>query len=143
MDGTLTDHDPTGRVRFLQQDPKDWDSFHADAEKNMVNDPPCRDIILLIQTLVDCDPPPDIYIVTGRKERYRKQTIQWLVRHDIPYDRLFMRKEDDHRQDYVIKQEIVMPFKDEIVCVFEDRDQCVEMYRSMGITCCQVAPGEF
>jgi hypothetical protein len=32
---------------------------------------------------------------------------------------------------------------DDIVCVFDDRQKVVNMWRDMGLTCMQVAPGDF
>jgi hypothetical protein len=32
---------------------------------------------------------------------------------------------------------------DDIVCVFDDRQKVVDMWRDMGLTCMQVAPGNF
>ena len=31
----------------------------------------------------------------------------------------------------------------DIVCVFDDRDKVVKMWRDNGLTCMQVAPGNF
>jgi hypothetical protein len=31
----------------------------------------------------------------------------------------------------------------DIVCVFDDRDKVVDMWRENGLTCMQVAPGNF
>ena len=31
----------------------------------------------------------------------------------------------------------------DIVCVFDDRDKVVDMWRKNGLTCMQVAPGNF
>ena len=143
LDGTLSVHDPTGRVRFLNQQPKDWKAFHAAAEIEIVNDPPREDIITLLRDIAETPTGPSIYIITGRSEKYRVQTQQWLQKHDIPYDDLFMRGLDDFRQDAIIKSEIIESFKHLIICVFEDRDQCVAMYRELGITCCQVDEGAF
>ena len=33
--------------------------------------------------------------------------------------------------------------KDRILCVFDDRDKVVKMWRDSGLTCMQVAPGNF
>jgi hypothetical protein len=32
---------------------------------------------------------------------------------------------------------------DDVVCVFDDRQKVVDMWRDMGLTCMQVAPGNF
>ena len=32
---------------------------------------------------------------------------------------------------------------EDIFCVFDDRQKVVDMWRSLGLTCLQVAPGDF
>lgn len=52
----------------------------------------------------------------------------------------------DYRQDKDVKEEI---YKNtdwgmfRIEGVFEDRKQCVDMWRRMGLTCYQVADGDY
>ena len=33
--------------------------------------------------------------------------------------------------------------KEDIFCIFDDRDKVVKMWREEGLTCMQVAPGDF
>jgi hypothetical protein len=57
-----------------------------------------------------------------------------------------MRKTGDHRKDYVVKKEIhrkLIKPKYEVLFVLEDRNQAVNMWRQEGLTCLQVAPGDF
>lgn len=87
-----------------------------------------------------------IILVSGRKDTYREVTERWLVDNDIHYDYLFMRKGDDNRKDFIIKQEIYeAEIKDKynILFVLDDRNQVVELWRSLGLTCLQVAEGDF
>jgi hypothetical protein len=37
----------------------------------------------------------------------------------------------------------LFPDKSDILCIFDDRDKVVKMWRSNGIACFQVAPGDF
>ena len=57
-----------------------------------------------------------------------------------------MRAAGDDRKDEIIKREIynreIKPAFD-VLCVLDDRDQVVRMWRAMGLTCLQVAPGDF
>ena len=59
---------------------------------------------------------------------------------------LLMRPRDCNYPDDVVKKHIyetrIKPYMD-VVCVFEDRDCCVEMWRELGILCCQVYKGDF
>lgn len=87
-----------------------------------------------------------IVACSGREDTFRPHTERWLARHDLPYDALHMRAAGDHRKDSVVKEEIF----DEAIAsayavrfVLDDRRQVVDMWRARGLTCLQVAPGEF
>lgn len=87
-----------------------------------------------------------VLFVSGRMGSYRPMTENWLksfFKHDYT---LIMRKEGDMRKDSIIKKEIYeSEIKDKynIICVLDDRNQVVEMWRSLGLTCFQVAEGNF
>lgn len=87
----------------------------------------------------------DIFILTGRSDKVKDKTIQWLRKHGIQYDHLIMRKDGDHRQDVEFKLEHVNNIKltHRIICAFDDRDRVVKMYRDNGIPCLQVAEGTY
>jgi predicted kinase len=87
-----------------------------------------------------------IIIVSGRDGKYEKVTREWLDHYDVPYDDLFMRTADDKRKDVIIKQEIYdanIKGKYNVLFVLDDRDQVVELWRSLGLTCLQVNFGNF
>ena len=88
-----------------------------------------------------------LVIVSGRSELARVDTELWLKRHlGVEFDGQFMRAEADDRKDATIKREIfhreIEP-RFNVLCVLDDRDQVVSMWRSLGLTCLQVAPGAF
>lgn len=88
----------------------------------------------------------EVLLVSGREDRHRPQTERWLKRHEIRYAELHMRKTRDHRKDTVVKREIFereIRERFNIQFVLDDRDQVVEMWRSLGLTCLQVAEGDF
>jgi hypothetical protein len=91
--------------------------------------------------------PVDLIIVTGREEKYREFTKNWLDANEIShYKQLYMRKNGDYRKDYIIKKEIYekeIKGKYEVLFVLDDRDQVVKMWREEGLTCLQVAYGNF
>lgn len=129
LDGTLALMD--GRS------PYDWHRVGEDA----VNEP-----VLEIVDALSHPVRPHIVIVSGRDAVCRPETEAWLDEHEIPYDALFMRPEGDTRKDAVVKLEL---FRTQIAPryhvrgVLDDRDQVVEMWRSLGLMCAQVAPGAF
>ena len=145
IDGTLADI--SQRLHFIQGEKKDWEGFYGAMDK----DQPIYEMALLLRVLLFTtltDTEYEVVFVTGRPEKYREKTMKWLsnIAHiENLNDRLFMRKDGDYRQDYVIKREIVEELRKQgsIRMAFEDRDQVVKMYRDLGIRCLQVAYGDF
>lgn len=87
-----------------------------------------------------------IIFITGRFEKLRGQTIEWLEKHGMKDYLLYMRKDNDFRKDIIYKKEIykrLVAGKYRVICVLEDRDQTVAMWRREGLTCLQVAYGNF
>ena len=85
-------------------------------------------------------------IVSGRKEKNRRVTEAWLEDNDIPYDMLLMRKDDDNGPDNLTKCNIYLEHireKFNVFFVLDDRDRVVKMWRDQGLTCLQVAEGDF
>ena len=89
----------------------------------------------------------DILLVSGRPEEHRATTERWLDQNHI-YDvrGLFMRRTGDYRPDTEVKREIyqnqIAP-RYKVRLVLDDRSSVVAMWRSLGLTCWQVAEGNF
>ncbi|MEB3309671.1 MAG: AAA family ATPase [Snowella sp.] len=87
-----------------------------------------------------------VLLVSGREEKHREPTLRFLQKHDIHYEKLIMRATGDFRKDALIKQEIfdreIRGFYN-IEFVLDDRNQVVQMWRQLGLTCLQVADGDF
>jgi predicted kinase len=87
-----------------------------------------------------------IVVVSGRDDVARAATLAWLGRHEIPHDVLLLRARGDARRDSVVKREIFdrsIRHVWQVRGVLDDRDQVVRMWRGLGLTCAQVAPGDF
>jgi hypothetical protein len=87
-----------------------------------------------------------IVFCSGREDIYRDKTEMFLKKH-ISFDyKLLMRNTGDHRKDFIIKDEIyqkyIKPYYN-VLLVLDDRTQVVDYWRSQGLTCFQVAPGDF
>lgn len=146
MDGTLADikhrlhfiKPPEGLVNGFK---KNWDAFNA----AMHDDEPKEDIVNLLRSMHDMD--YNIAIVTGRQERYRKDTESWLHLNLIPYHMLIMRATDDMRSDFIIKEELYEDYftltERKVLFVVDDRDAVVKMWRRMGLTCLQCQEGDY
>ncbi|MEV2239606.1 AAA family ATPase [Micromonospora sp. NPDC049891] len=88
-----------------------------------------------------------VVFVSARTEGCRDATEKWLTEHvGVPYSALHMRAAGDMRKDALVKTEIFdreIRHRWQVVAVFDDRDQVVQQWRAMGLTCFQVAPGAF
>lgn len=138
IDGTLADINH--RRHFVTEKPKNWPAFQASAHLDRCVEPlAClaRSLPLLSHRVILC---------SGRGEQERPVTEAWLTKHQIPFDRLYMRAEKDYRADDVIKAELLARiiadgYRPELV--FDDRNRVVAMWRAAGIVCAQVAEGDF
>lgn len=132
IDGTLAD--PKDRLHFLEK--KDWNSFY-DA---CLDDAPIHHVIYLLQELKKNH---RIIILTGRPERIRDKTLQWLKANNISFDEIYFRKDGDYRPDYEIKEEILKALNRSIWFAVDDRKQVVDMFRRNNILCLQCKDGDY
>lgn len=88
-----------------------------------------------------------VVFMSGRSDACRAATEEWLTANvGVRYDVLCMRVAGDYRKDSVVKAELFDEHvRDayDVLCVLDDRRQVVEMWRSLGLTVLQVAPGDF
>lgn len=128
IDGTLSiigDRDPYDASRCLEDTPN-WDV--------------CDVLIMLSEG------GSKIIFVSGRSEDHRKQTEEWLYQNIGFAGPLYMRASGDSRKDSIVKSELfdthIAPYY-WVAGVFDDRQQVVDMWRAKGLTCFQVAEGNF
>lgn len=146
LDGTiaLIDH----RRHLLEgKDPNRWRAFYAACTK----DEPNFSVISVMHGLLISG--SEIWIFSGRSEEVRDKTISWLHRftlfpeHELTGPMLQMREAGDTTPDDVLKQrwlDSMLPVdRQRLVATFDDRQRVVDMWRKNGITCFQVAPGDF
>lgn len=136
IDGTLSDL--THRLHYIQQDKKDWDSFFANVKDDAVHGH-IVDIVNLLGAKYE------VILCSGRPERCRKDTLEWLRANYIRWDSLLMRKDGDHREDYLVKQELLEEIMIDYIPIaaIDDRTQVVDMWRRNGVPCLQCADGDF
>jgi hypothetical protein len=73
-------------------------------------------------------------------------TNTWLNTNGIFFDDLYMRGHRDHRQDSIVKVELLERIRaehGEPWLWFDDRNQVVDAIRAQGVRVMQVAPGDF
>ncbi len=136
IDGTLADI--SERVHHIKKKPKNWTAFNA----GMAKDKSIHSMVRLCNLLYDAG--PRIILCSGRNEKNRPETIEWLGKHGVNYHELLLRRDEDFRSDAVVKREILRTHdKSNILFVVEDRSRVVEMWRSEGLVCLRPAPGDF
>lgn len=128
VDGTLAQMD--GRS------PYEWHRVGSDKPKN--------DIVHMAQVLFVAG--YQIIVMSGRDGACFDLTAKWLDEHNVYYHKLVMRPQGDTRKDNIVKVEL---FRQHVApnyyvrgC-FDDRNQVVEMWRTIGLTCYQVCEGNF
>lgn len=87
-----------------------------------------------------------VIIMSGRDDSSLMDTQKWMMKYDIPYDEMHMRKTGDQRKDSIVKIELFDEFVRDrfyVDFVLDDRQQVVDAWRSIGLRCLQVAPGDF
>ncbi len=133
----LVDVDGTLAIRSSRA-PFDW----SEAGSDLPNHP----VVTVVRALSASSSKTAIILVTGREEKIRGLTEEWLERHSIPYHLLLMRKNGDYRRDEIVKSEI---YRQEIAPrfsvegVIDDRNRVVSMWRSLGLVCFQVADADY
>jgi hypothetical protein len=141
LDGTLAliEH----RRHFVESPTKNWPAFFAACVDDAPNLPVVRTLLALKRS------GADILIWSGRSDEVRQETEQWLRDHSI-YEmtgRLIMRKAGDHQNDETLKlswlQAMPADDRNRLIAIFDDRDRVVNMWRTNGVACFQVAAGNF
>lgn len=121
-------------------------------EANVLLDLPNRPVITVVRALIESGLDP--IFVSGRTDGCRDDTEVWLLKHVFGTEMmtpklrapLFMRAAGDTRPDSVVKLELFnanIRYQYKVRLVLDDRDSVVAMWRSLGLTCMQVAPGAF
>lgn len=87
-----------------------------------------------------------IVYLSGREDKAREGTKEFLRANQCPEGLLYMRPTGDYRKDSIVKLELFdahIRGKFNVLFVLDDRDQVVKMWRDLGLTCLQVAYGNF
>lgn len=136
IDGTMADNDH--RMHHLL-DKKDWDAFFAEQDK----DGPFQAVLDVLHALAYDRGKmigDKIIVVTGRDERFREVTLEWLTRH-IDYEfldqDLYMRPLGDRENDDTLKVKIIKDWlaanpQYSVGAIFEDRHRIIDAFRNEG-----------
>ncbi|MFH9399332.1 hypothetical protein ACH4JS_06025 [Streptomyces sp. NPDC017638] len=111
--------DTAHRQHFLEGRRRDWAAFFAAAPA----DPPLDEgVALAMESARVCE----VVYLTGRPERYRRDTLEWLAAQQLPDGRVFMREDADRRPARFTKLAILRRLaRDHEVRVLVDDDELV------------------
>ena len=139
IDGTLANCGH--RVHHVNGSKKDWKAFMAALSEDPVIPQTQHLNALLNEQAVTGGMP--IFLCSGRSEDERFTTEEWLTKHVIGYDKMYMRKGGDYRADYIIKRELLDEIRAdgyEPFIIIDDRQCVVDMWRKEGLFVLQCDP---
>lgn len=137
MDGVLSD--AKDRQHHLAWPRRDWNAFFSAADGDALFDDCAHLLGILGETM-------QIVLVTARPVWIRAMTVDWLARHEVPYDLLVMRPDVDRRASAAYKKSTVheldaFGFAPRVA--FEDDRRNVEMFRAQGVPCVYIHSGYY
>jgi phosphoglycolate phosphatase-like HAD superfamily hydrolase len=97
IDGVLAD--VRHRLHHIESGRRDWDGFFASVSDDPALAEGCQAALQAVASGLTL-----IYL-TGRPERCRPDTLQWLGAHGLPEGELIMRRDSDRRPARVLKVE--------------------------------------
>lgn len=143
IDGVLASI--THLLPLIQGENKDFDAYYSRIGKALPIQKGLRIADALLFTLYEDGVRDKFHFVTGRSERSRGTTEDWLLDNLnwLGFD-LHMRSNTDRRPAHEVKHDIIqrisketgVPFNEMVV--FEDDPQCAKMYESLGCYVCHV-----
>jgi hypothetical protein len=99
IDGVVAD--VRHRLHYLQSRPKNWEGFFAAAPSDSAHPEG-------LQLVTNLAVEHEIVFLTGRPERLRQQTVDWLETHGLGSHRLVMRRDGDHRPAAQVKRDLLL-----------------------------------
>jgi predicted kinase len=138
FDGTLAliEH----RRHHIAGPSKNYDAFFDACGADLPNPP----VIHALKTYLGAPERHRVEIWSGRSDRTRAASEAWLAQQGVPPAILTrMRRDGDYTKDYVLKECWLKESAQRPDVIFDDRQSVVDMWRRNGVTCFQVAPGDF
>jgi hypothetical protein len=125
LDGTVADCHH--REHHLAGDTPDWEAFFAGSHLDL---PLTEGVAMANEHAQDCL----VVWLTGRPERFRQMTVDWLAANGLPTANLNMRPDDDMRPAAVFKTERLAQLGEtyDISLIIDDDDLVVAALREAG-----------
>lgn len=116
-----------------------WDEYHAAAK----DDVPIHDVTRMVTALLS----DDIMAIgiTGRPEKWRALTNQWLSKHKLYLDEVLMRPDGDFRQAPEVKLALARErfgddegIRQNVLFILDDHEGVIAAFKGIGITALHV-----
>ena len=143
LDGTIALIDKRRKISTKANGKIDWDIFFD--PNNIDLDEPNLPVIKSLQSFKKDG--YKIIILSGRLETTKDATLSWLKNNNVEFDIIKLRNNTPtgkYISDVELKENWLKEIgKENVLCVYDDRTKLVEMWRKNGLTCYQVADGNF
>lgn len=125
IDGTI--FNVKNRLHFITCDKKDFNSFYESTYLDTLN----INIVkkLKLYKLLGMD----IHLYTCVPNKYRRRTIDRLKKYNLPFNRLYMRKNNDFRKDYIVKSEWLDLNNFKYLVAYDDKKHNIDMFKLFKI----------
>ena len=143
LDGTLALIDERRELSTKPNGKIDFDKLH---DPSLIkHDKPNWPVIKIAQLFAEQE--FKIVIFSGRSDKTATATLSWLSQNKVPFNKLVMRPHNTMGfvPDEILKKDMLDNHVDisDIFMVVDDRQKVVDMWRSLGLICIQVADGNF
>ena len=143
LDGTLALIDKRRELSTKPNGKIDFDKLH---DPSLIkHDKPNWPVIKMAQLFAEQG--FKIVIFSGRSDKTATATLSWLSQNKVPFNKLVMRPHNTMGfvPDEILKKDMLDNHVDisDIFMVVDDRQKVVDMWRSLGLICIQVADGNF
>lgn len=114
-------------ARLTERGYYDWDRVGED-----------EPIYMVIELLHRYKADHVIVLITGRSEVCREATHEWLQKHNVPYDFLYMKEENNGEDSAIFKERIYLELKKDLpnpsfTLAIDDRQKIIDVWKKHNV----------
>ena len=128
IDGTLADS--KHRLKYIEQQPKQWDKFFSESIKDKYIPAVYNEYKKYKKA------GHKIIILTGRPETQRALTEEWLYKKDIQYNELYMcHNKLTNKPQHEVKEALILSLilQYKIYAAYDDNEYMQDIYKKLNI----------
>jgi len=132
LDGSISNN--SHRENLIEGENKKWREYLQKASEDDANE----EILNFVQKLAE---EQRIVILTCRSDEVKKETINWLNEHEVPFDDLIMLPEGRWElSDSKFKRDKLEEIENPVIAIDDKKENC-EMFRQEGLEVYTVKEG--